>query len=561
MNNIEKLRSAVTKSDLSDLLGISHMRLTYVIYVLSKRKSLYTTFQIPKKSGGQRTINAPIEELREIQKKLSKLLMDCISEIRVENGVGNIVSHGFERQKSIVTNANTHKNKKFVLNLDIEDFFDSINFGRVRGFFQKNKNFMLSDDIATLIAQIACSNNKLPQGSPCSPVISNLISGSMDMRILSLCTKNRCHYSRYADDITISTNIKKLGSDILDKQSNKNTIEIGSKLKKEIERSGFSINKKKNRLQYSHSRQEVTGIVVNRKVSIKEEYHKKARSLCNHLFTKGSFYIIDKKTGMPREGTLNYLEGVLSFINIIDVENRKQNNEIDLLDKNKRERLYSDFLYFKNFHCNSNPIIVTEGHTDVVHLKCAIKSLQPPELLSGKKIKASFYKNSKRNKFFFELPDGSGGIKKIISNYKENFKKYKGVAPKKPVILLLDNDSGSEGSNGIFSYIRKNIIKGKSVEDIRKMPYIHLFHNLYIVFTPLIGGAKESCIEDFYEQSVLDTVLSGKVFNKTNKKLAPNEYGKDYFSKYVVYDNRDKINFSKFNILLERIISIINLYP
>ena len=98
-----------------------------------------------------------------------------------------------------------HVGSKYVLNIDLQDFFDSFNFGRVRGFFIKNRNFQLNPDVATVIAQIACYDNKLPQGSPCSPVITNLISHSLDIRLASLAKKYKCTYTRYADDITFST--------------------------------------------------------------------------------------------------------------------------------------------------------------------------------------------------------------------------------------------------------------------------------------------------------------------------------------------------------------------
>jgi retron-type reverse transcriptase len=105
----------------------------------------------------------------------------------------------------INTNTIVHLNQKNVPNIDLSNFFDSFNVGRVRGFFIKNRNFELHPDIATVIAQIACLDNKLPQGSPCSPVITNLITHSLDIRLASLAKKYSCSYSRYADDITIST--------------------------------------------------------------------------------------------------------------------------------------------------------------------------------------------------------------------------------------------------------------------------------------------------------------------------------------------------------------------
>ena len=79
---------------------------------------------------------------------------------------------------------------------------------RVRGYFIKNKNFFLNENVATTIAQIACHNNSLPQGSPSSPVISNLLAHLLDMRISRIAKKARCSYTRYADDLTFSCSKK-----------------------------------------------------------------------------------------------------------------------------------------------------------------------------------------------------------------------------------------------------------------------------------------------------------------------------------------------------------------
>ena len=92
------------------------------------------------------------------------------------------------------------------MNIDIKDFFDSIHFGRVRGFFNKNIEFNLPLDMATVMAQLVCYKGVLPQGAPTSPIVSNLICNILDIRILNLVKKYRMNYTRYADDMTFSTN-------------------------------------------------------------------------------------------------------------------------------------------------------------------------------------------------------------------------------------------------------------------------------------------------------------------------------------------------------------------
>ena len=320
MSKLAILRNANTKEDLANILNISSTFLTYTLYgkPLSKQ---YTKFEIPKKSGGVRKISAPSGEVKEVQQRLNILLLDCIDEMNSGKRPSTL-SHGFMRNRSIITNAKMHTNKRNVLNIDISNFFESFNFGRVRGFFIKNNNFKLSDNIATVIAQISCYENSLPQGSPSSPVITNLIMHSLDIRLASIAKKYGCTYSRYADDITFSTR-KKIFPSKLAKVNADGSIAIGKILNREICRSGFEINKKKNRLQFSESRQDVTGLTVNKKVNVNSQYWRNVRSMCHSLFMTGSYFI--DADAAPIKGNIFPLYGMLNFIDQID----KYNHTID----------------------------------------------------------------------------------------------------------------------------------------------------------------------------------------------------------------------------------------
>ena len=238
---MKKLKELQTREDLALYLAIPLQKLTYILYK-SKPDSYYDTFEIPKKNGESRQIHAPSGDLK----------------------------HAFQKGKSIITNANIHRNKRYVLNLDLKDFFDHFHFGRVRGFFMKNKNFELPVEIATMIAQLTCYEGKLPQGAPTSPIITNLVCNILDMRLLKIAKKYRVVYTRYADDMTFSTNDKKF----LENQEN-----FMKSIKKEIESFGFEINDKKTRLLFCDSRQEVTGLVVNKKISVNREYCKRTRAM------------------------------------------------------------------------------------------------------------------------------------------------------------------------------------------------------------------------------------------------------------------------------------------
>ena len=189
------------------MVGFTPSGLSFVLYKLPDSKK-YTSFEIPKRDGNKRQIKAPEASLSLLQRRLATLLTDCLEELGKAAPPRRTLAHGFEKGRSIITNAQLHKRRRYVFNLDLADFFPSINFGRVRGFFIKDKHFSLQPPVATVLAQIACFENELPQGSPCSPVISNLIGHVLDGRLARFAKTHKCTYSRYADDITFSTSRK-----------------------------------------------------------------------------------------------------------------------------------------------------------------------------------------------------------------------------------------------------------------------------------------------------------------------------------------------------------------
>ena len=169
---LENLKKAASRKDLAQILGYKLNRLTYIVYKIPPDQK-YKKFSIPKHGGGKRPICAPVDSLKTLQRRLANVLYECRVEIDRDSG-RRPLSHGFRRKLSIITNAQRHKRCRYVLNLDLQDFFPTFNFGRVRGFFLRNNSFKLNDKVATLIAQIACFENGLPQGSPCSPIIADL---------------------------------------------------------------------------------------------------------------------------------------------------------------------------------------------------------------------------------------------------------------------------------------------------------------------------------------------------------------------------------------------------
>ena len=612
MQYLKALKSIKTKPELARLLGIKPSVFTHSLYV-TKPANQYSQFKIPKKSGGERTINAPTGKLKTIQSALSTLLLNCLDEIYCEkfpqselaapsakhskilkikcsNAQSNqpSLSHGFERERSIITNAVLHLGRKNVLNIDLENFFESFNFGRVRGFFIKNKHFKLDPHIATVIAQIACHNNELPQGSPCSPVITNLITHALDIRLAALAVQYSCIYTRYADDITFSTREKIFPVKIM--REDNGLYIAGKKLRSEIKRAGFTINNKKTRLQYRESRQDVTGLVVNKKPNTKKEYWRTVRAQCNTLFKTGTFH---KKVGDEIvEGNINELEGQLNFIDQVDHYNRlrqkpalnpKYHFKKDALAKNQakkrrylfggREKTFSQFLFYRLFYGNEKPTILTEGKTDNVYLKTAINMLAPafPDLANAKTPKTPyelllrFVKYSERTRFLLELHGGADYLKDFVIGYKTNLKRYQAPKPANPVIIFVDNDTGPQDA-GLLSYV-SNIdsatifpTKLKLKTDIRKADFIHIFHNLYLVLTPLGKADCQTDIEYFFKDIDRLRKYNGKCFNTVAKRDSKNDLSKDSFAKHIVKAQKKHVDFSNLKPLLARIVQVIKHY-
>lgn len=573
MTSLEKIKSVETLSEFAKLLGYKPSALSYILYVIPDQNK-YTQFTIDKKSGGVRTINAPNDQLKNLQKRLSDLLIECYEEILKKNIKSKTLSHGFRKDHSIITNAKKHKNKRYVFNLDLQDFFPSINFGRVRGFFNKNLHFELNLKISTIISQISCYRNELPQGSPCSPIISNLIGHLLDVRMAKLAKKSKCTYSRYADDLTFSTNNKIFPSIIAIKSEFKDTAWVCSdKLKKEIEKLGFKINENKVHLQYNNNRQIVTGLVVNEKVNVKYEYYNKARAMCLSLFNYDLFYnykkigsekivfknFIDDKNKFNKLECLNYinnsndysigkikeLDGILSYIHNVKKDHDIRATSYKASKPSAFIKLNREFLFYKHFFSSSVPVIICEGKTDIVYLKCALKRLYDfyPDLIQKNsdcfKFNISFLNFSKNLKNVFCISEGTPGLTSLLGMYSKFMKPFKGSGMKNPVIMLVDNDSGSSAIKSLVKY------------DPQKKFY-NYGNNLYVVVIPNNGTSPEVSIENLFTDDILSTVINGKSFNKNDKIDISKEYGKSVFAEKVVLDKMDSIDFSNFKLIFDR---------
>ena len=244
---------------LSERKTISLKTLNFLLY--SKNGGEYRAFDISKKNGGIRHIIAPNKQLKYVQ----WLLNHCLHALYYPMPQ----AHGFIPKRSIVTNAIPHCGKKFVYNIDLKDFFPSISFHRVHAVLHKVKQIDIHPKVSNIVANLCCYNGVLPQGAPTSPTLSNFVCIRLDRKLYELSKNNNFTVTRYADDITISSN------------QNIFTDPFKEQVERLISDEGFQLNSSKERLQKYNviedgvlvrQHQKVTGIVVNSKPNVNKKY-------------------------------------------------------------------------------------------------------------------------------------------------------------------------------------------------------------------------------------------------------------------------------------------------
>lgn len=156
----------------------------------------YSSWEIEKKTGGTRTIEAPHENLKEVQKRIAQLLQRIAPPAYLMAPV---------KRRSYVDNAAVHVGARAFRLLDIEDFFPSCTDKKVYWFF--NVRMQCSPDVAAILTKLTTFRGHLPQGSPCSPILAYFAYVDMWEEINLTISGSGCRLSVYADDITISGEI------------------------------------------------------------------------------------------------------------------------------------------------------------------------------------------------------------------------------------------------------------------------------------------------------------------------------------------------------------------
>lgn len=358
------------KSAVADLLGVSVKHLNFLLYGLARTGEQYIRFSIPKRQGGLRTIEAPVPALKRIQRALSDILY--------ESAPIKSCAYAFCRdgKKGIKGNADRHKRRRWVVNIDLKDFFPSIHFGRVRGLFLSDP-FNCTDEVATILAQVACCDGHLAMGAPCSPIISNLICRRLDNRLIDFAKENHLTYTRYADDLTFSTNLMELPralGEIVDGR-----LVLSDTLRTIIEKeNGFGINEGKVRFSTRSNRQDVTGLIVNEKVNIPRHFIREIRGMLYAWKKYGKLKAAKEhyrryrpiELSNPEERFGREIVGRINYVGYI--KGKEDNTYLTLC--NKLWELEPKAKLKVRYKASSyDAVVFCEGISDPMHLKAALE--------------------------------------------------------------------------------------------------------------------------------------------------------------------------------------------
>ena len=271
------LKGLSSRREVAEILGVTWQQLAWLLY-RNGRDGHYRTWTIRKRHGqGTREIRSPRAALARVQGRLLPILQDAYKP--------RSAAHAYVNDRSVRTNAEPHVRSKYVLNVDLVDFFPSVHFGRVRGLFLAEP-FSCDERVATVLAQICCSNGRLPIGACTSPLISNMICRRLDRELQELARAHGCKYTRYADDITFSTRRLRLPRAIAETAED-GSVTLGEDLSDIIRTNGFNPNQTKTRLQRSFDRQLVAGVVVNERLNVDRRYIRNIRAMLHNWSTQG----------------------------------------------------------------------------------------------------------------------------------------------------------------------------------------------------------------------------------------------------------------------------------
>lgn len=279
----------------------------------------YSRFGIKKKTGGIREISAPMPRLKKAQRWILENILEALDV--------HDASHGFRKNRSIVSNAAPHVGSQVVVNMDLEEFFPTVGFVRVKGVYRK---MGFSESVATVLAMICTESPRaeveldqmtyyvargertLPQGAPTSPAITNLICRGLDARLSRIAEEMGFVYTRYADDLTFSSTTR-----------DANVGRLIRRVNFVVSREDFKVHPNKTRVFRTGRRMEVTGLTVNEKLNVSRKELRRFRATLHQIERDGP----EGKTWGNSSDVLSAIDGYAKFVLMVSPEKGKKFQE------------------------------------------------------------------------------------------------------------------------------------------------------------------------------------------------------------------------------------------
>lgn len=546
---------------LAELLGLTTAKLTYYAYFL-RDEHKYNSFTIKKRTGGDRLIEAPNKGLKDIQKLIANFLEKSYSP--------RACVYAYVRKRGIVEHAVTHIGQRWLLRLDLKDFFHAISAVRVSGVLRRSP-YKFAKSPADTIARLCTIGGRLPQGSPASPILSNILCRGLDYKLKELAALNKCYYTRYADDIFISNNGSLFPSAIATRCDD-GTVELSGAIKKIISDAGFEINFGKTILRKRSERQLITGVVVNKKSNVPKEFIKSIRAA---LYAWEKFGLqAAEEYWQNKINETNRYDGKspqMKFVirgKITHVGHVKGYADATFLSLARRlQALDSDFRIDEQkilSEITGEIHIYTEGVTDTKHFQSALNAFKNNGDFYGLNI---IFKNSRKT--------GSSNLKILCENLSETQQKHL-------TICIFDRDeqaiikemSGSPGNyrdhtNNVFSLVIP-IPSFRKPNDLICIEHLYQDHQLYVADNQ---GRRLYSREEFdhygchkeelylfsrsSKQSLIYDDMVIKLPEKTNVALPKMKFAEYISNKTHPFNN---IDFNGFRSTFEQIVEIAATY-
>jgi retron-type reverse transcriptase len=303
-----------TVAEIAEAVGITVNELRFLTFSRkTSNVSHYIRFNLKKKTGGERTISAPMPRLKRVQ---HWVLANILEKVELHDA-----AHGFRKERSIVSNALPHVGAEVIINLDLKDFFPSIAYKRVKGLF---RSLGYSEAAATIFGLlctepetqevaldgktyfVATSGRHLPQGAPTSPALTNLLCRRLDRRLLKMAEELGFAYTRYADDLTFSAS----------GEAKKHICNVLRRTEAIVTHEGFEVHPHKTRVLRRSRQQEVTGVVVNEKANVSRKELRRFRALLFQVETDG----LEGKHWGKSQNLLASMQGFANYVFMVNPE-------------------------------------------------------------------------------------------------------------------------------------------------------------------------------------------------------------------------------------------------